>query len=149
MSEIRDQLKAWENEGWLVKGYLVEGDDTLYWVVREDMERLSKSEAVGNRVLTTTDPVAQYLQQEIKERYNLGTCYLVFKGTEMVGAFKATRRSGVLAYTDFVGNEEAMKILQDFGRRWGLKVTEKKFEEGEDDWELMLWYEKRKMMPED
>jgi ATP-dependent Lhr-like helicase len=149
MSEIRDQLKAWENEGWLVKGYLVEGDDTLYWVVREDMERLSKSEAVGNRVLTTTDPVAQYLQQEIKERYNLGTCYLVFKGTEMVGAFKATRRSGVLAYTDFVGNDEAMKILQDFGRRWGLKVTEKKFEEGEDDWELMLWYEKRKMMPED
>ena len=149
MSEIRDQLKTWEEQGWLIKGYFVEGDDTLYWLVAEDLERLSKSEAVGNRVLTTTDPVAQYLQQEIKERYNLGTCYLVFKGTEMVGAFKATRRAGVLAYTDFIGNDEAMKILQDFGRRWGLKVMEKKFEEGEDDWELMLWYEKRKMMPED
>jgi len=144
MSEIRDQLKAWEDEGWLIKGYFVEGDDTLYWLVTEDLDRLSKAEAVGNRVLTTTDPVAQYLQQEIKETYNLGTCYLVFKGTEMVGAFKATRRSGTLAYTDFVGNDEAMRILQEFGRRWGLKVMEKKFEEPEDEWELMLWYEKRK-----
>jgi hypothetical protein len=54
-----------------------------------------------------------------------------------------------LAYTDFVGNDEAMKILHDFGRRWGLKVMEKKFEEGEDDWELMLWYEKRKGQSED
>ncbi len=149
MSEIRDQLKAWEDQGWLVKGYFVEGDDSLYWLVTEDMARLSQSDTTGNRVLTTTDPVAQYLQQEIKERYNLGTCYLVFKGTEMVGAFKATRRSGILAYTDFVGNDEAMKILHEFGRRWGLKVMEKKFEEGEDDWELMLWYEKRKGQSED
>jgi ATP-dependent Lhr-like helicase len=145
MSEIRQFLKEWEDEGWLVKGYFVEGDHTLYWLIAEDIEKLPEAEATRQMVLTTTDPVTQYLSQEIKEWFNIGTCYLIFKGTELVGAFKATKRSGTLAYTEFIGDTEARKIVQTFGRNWGLKVTEKKDEAPEDDWDLMLWYEKRKV----
>lgn len=148
MSEIRQLLKEWEDGGWLVKGYLVEGDETLYWMVTEDMDKVDGMEVKGERVLTTTDPVAQYLSQEVKERFNIGTCYLVLEGTEIVGAFKATKRSGTLAYTEFIGDKKALGIVQRFGRRWGLKVTERKDEKVEDDWDLMLWYEKRKVPEE-
>jgi ATP-dependent Lhr-like helicase len=145
MSEIRSAFSKWEGEGWLVKGYLVEGDDTLYWIIADDLKKMNDFSFSKKMVLTPTDPIAQYLFEEIRNKFNIGTCYVVFDGSKMVGAFKATKRGGTLNYTQFMDEGGAAEIVKGFGRRWSLKITEKEDDaEEEDDWELMLWYEKRR-----
>lgn len=144
MSELRGHLKQWEQEGWLVKGYLVEGSDALYWIIKEDLPKVMSMEFRGRLVLSPTDTLTQYLAQEIRERFNIGACFVVLDGTEMAGAFKATTRGGTLTVTRMVG-PRVDDIIRDFSRRWGLKVeySDKEAPPPTDEWEIITWYEKQ------
>jgi ATP-dependent Lhr-like helicase len=144
MAEIRDLLKEWELEGWLVKGYLVEGSDALFWIVKSDLGKVFGLDFKGKIVLSPTDALTQYLSQEIRDRFGIGSCFVVIEGTEMTGAFKATLRGGTLSVSQVVGPTTA-DALKDFSRRWGLKVeySDSESPPPTDEWEIITWYEKQ------
>ncbi len=145
MQEIRTLLHRWEQEGWLVKGYLMEGSDTLYWALAAELDSLERYGGSGEVVLPNTDPVVQLWGEEIRARFQLGSAYLVLKDGELVAAIKAHRKGGQLNYGEVVGDERGLETLKAFGRRWGLKTSPKEEETAdadEEDWELMLWYER-------
>jgi len=144
MAEIRDLLKEWELEGWLVKGYLVQGSDALFWMIRSDLDKMATIDFKGRIVLSPTDALSQYLSQQIRDRFGIGSCFVVIEGTEMTGAFKATLRGGTLSVSQVVGPNTA-EVLRDFSRRWGLKVeyTDNEAPPPTDEWEIITWYEKQ------
>jgi ATP-dependent Lhr-like helicase len=144
MAEIRDLLKEWELEGWLVKGYLVSGSDALFWIIKQDLDNVDGLDFKGRIVLSPTDALSQYLSQEIRDKFGIGSCFVVIEGTEMTGAFKATMRGGTLSVTQIVGPTTA-EVLRDFSRRWGLKVeyTDSEAPPPTDEWEIITWYEKQ------
>jgi len=144
MTELRGYLKQWEQEGWLVKGYLVEGSDALYWIIKSDLESVPALDFRGRIVLSPTDTLTQYLSQEIREKFGIGACFVVLDGTEMAGAFKATTRGGTLTVTHMVG-PRVDDAIRDFARRWGMKVeyTDKETPAPTDEWEIITWYEKQ------
>ncbi len=144
MHEIRSFLREWEREGWLVKGYLVEGSEALYWIIKEDLQRVHQMEFDGRLVLSPADALSQYLAQEIRDRFGMGSSFVVLEGMEMVGAFKATTRGGVLTITQLAG-KAAEGAAREFARRWGLKLefSDKDTVQPTDEWELISWYERR------
>jgi ATP-dependent Lhr-like helicase len=144
MNELRGHLKQWELDGWLVKGYLVEGSDALYWMIKEDLPKVMSMDFKGRIVLSPTDTLTQYLSQEIREKFNIGACFVVLEGTEMAGAFKATTRGGTLTVTQMVG-PKVDETIREFSRRWGMKVeySDKEAPPPTDEWEIITWYEKQ------
>jgi ATP-dependent Lhr-like helicase len=142
MAETRSILRELEDEGYLTKGYLFEGDRTLYWIVKDDLRRIG-SKAFGlSFVLSPADPLWSYLQQDIRERWGLGTCFVVFQGTEMIGAFKGKVTKGELKVTRFKGDGSCWKLIREFALKNNLRFSEE-FEKV-DDWEVMTLYEKTK-----
>jgi len=144
MAEIRDLLKEWEQEGWLVKGYLVEGSDALFWIVKADIGKVAGLDFRSRIILSPTDALSQYLSQEIRDRFGIGSCFVVMEGTEMTGAFKATLRGGTLSVSQIVGPNTS-EALREFSRRWGLKVeySDSEAPPPTDEWEIITWYEKQ------
>ncbi|MEM4729379.1 MAG: ATP-dependent helicase [Thermoplasmata archaeon] len=144
MAELRGLLKEWENEGWLVKGYLVEGSEALFWIIKEDLDKVPQMEFRERVVLSPSDALSHYMAQEIRDRFGMGACFVVLDATEMTGAFKATVRAGVLTITQMVG-ERTEEAAREFARRWGLRIefSEKDAGRPTDEWELISWYERR------
>ena len=42
MKELRSTLAELERDGFLVKGFLVDGDENVHWAMREDLGRIGK-----------------------------------------------------------------------------------------------------------
>jgi len=145
MGEIRKFLKEWEREGWLVKGYLVEGSGTLYWMLKDDLEKVEALEFKGKVVLAPTDALSQFLGEEIRNKFSIGSCFVVLEGPEMTGAFKATTRGGTLSVSSVVGADSTSNTAKEFARQWGYKVefVEPGEAQATDEWEIITWYEKR------
>ncbi|MEM2899564.1 MAG: ATP-dependent helicase [Thermoplasmata archaeon] len=149
MTEIRKLLRELEDAGLLVKGYFIEGDDALYWMIKSDFEAnmIGKYHFRGEFVLSPLDPLSHYLHEEIRKQFGLGSCFVIFRGSKMTGAFKANKKGNVLTLYKFVGGEEEKRTMRQFESSWGLRISDGKDEktnerQEEDDWELMLWWEK-------
>ena len=75
-------------------------------------------------MLTPEDRLSLYLAPWIRERFRLGSCYTIFDGAEMKGAFKARRRGNGLLIETFIGEEREWETLEEFSRRRGLVLSE-------------------------
>jgi hypothetical protein len=149
MTEIRKLLRELEDAGLLVKGYFIEGDDALYWMIKSDFESnmIGKYHFRGEFVLSPLDPLSHYLHEEIRKQFGLGSCFVIFRGSKMTGAFKANKKGNVLTLYKFIGGEEEKRTMRQFESSWGLRISDGKEDktserQEEDDWELMLWWEK-------
>ncbi len=140
MEETRKLLRQLEREGHLVKGFFREGDSTLYWVLKEDLDKLGKIAFREQFILTPRDNLSVYLREEIRKRWNSGYRMVAFDGTEMIAAFKVRFRKGEIVITDFEGETEARNILKDFSIENDIRIVEESKEM--DDWEMVMWYEK-------
>jgi ATP-dependent Lhr-like helicase len=143
MHEIRDYLSEQEAGGRLAKGFFIEGDETLYWMIRDDLDRIGPLSCDESFVLSPFDQLALFLAAEIRRKFRIGSCFVIFNKGEMTGAFKGTKKGNTLILSQFVGGEEEQGILRSFERQWGLRVTA--HEEGEqmDDWEIMRFWEEK------
>jgi ATP-dependent Lhr-like helicase len=142
MAETRRILRELEDEGFLVKGFLAAGESSLYWAVKRELKRIPGSEFHRSFVLSPTDGLHLYLRSEIQARWGMGSCYVIFNGTEMVAAFKANKRKGNLTVTEYVGDPEGREVL----RRWALE-NDLRVREGPggaelEEWEVEEWWEK-------
>ncbi|MCK4444523.1 MAG: winged helix DNA-binding domain-containing protein, partial [Thermoplasmata archaeon] len=140
MDEIRRTLRQLEKEGHLVKGFFLEGDDTLHWALKEDLDKLGKIKFKERFILTPRDNLSVYLREEIRQKWNSGYRMVAFDGTEMIAAFKVRFRKREIVITDFEGDTGARNLLKDFSVENDVRIVEEHKEM--DDWEMVMWYEK-------
>ncbi len=141
IDEIKDMLGRLEQEGKLSKGFFVEGDEALYWMITQDLEVVPRMTFRYSFVLSPFDQLSQLLSQEIRKKFRIGSCFVIFSGTEMTGAFKGTKKGNTLTLTEFIGGDRERKILRLFEREWGLSVRKPTRAVDVDDWELMRYWE--------
>lgn len=140
MGETRKILRDLEGDGYLAKGFLKEGENTLYWIVREDLDKIPQIQFRERFVLTPHDSLFHYLRNYIRKKLGRGYCYVIFDGTHIKGYFEAKRKRHELTITDFQGEPGSRKILKGFSAVNHIWITEER--EGPTDWEIMQWYEK-------
>ncbi|MEE9224404.1 MAG: ATP-dependent helicase [Thermoplasmata archaeon] len=140
MEETRRILRHLEREGHLIKGFFVEGNDTLHWIVKEDLDRIGKIDFDGKFILTPRDNLAVYLRQHIRDKWDSGYRMVAFDGTDMIAAFKVRFRKNEIVMTDFDGDTAARNILKEFSIQNDIRIVEERREM--DDWELVMWYDK-------
>jgi ATP-dependent Lhr-like helicase len=140
MGETRQRLREFEREGWLTKGFLARGERTVYWIVKEDVDRVEQASFRRKFVLTPMDNLFLYLRQDIVNRFHSGYCYVVFDGTEMVASFKARRRKTEFVITEFEGEPEARRIVDAWQEENELAVHEEV--DRISDHEVMEWFAK-------
>ncbi len=141
IDEIKETLQRLESEGKLAKGFFLEEDDSLYWIIRRDIQVLPKMSFKYSFVLSPFDQLAQLLSQEIRRQFRIGSCFVIFVGSEMAGAFKGTKKGNTLTLTEFIGGDRERKVLRLFEREWGLSVRKPTKTQEIDDWELMRYWE--------
>jgi hypothetical protein len=143
MHEIRDYLSEQERAGKLAKGFFIDGDETLYWMIQEDLSAIGQLKCEESFVLSPFDQLALFLAAEIRRKFRIGSCFVIFNKGEMAGAFKGTKKGNTLLLSQFVGGEEEKNVLRSFERQWGLRVTEHEEGEQQDDWEIMRFWEEQ------
>ncbi|MEE9163886.1 MAG: crosslink repair DNA glycosylase YcaQ family protein, partial [Thermoplasmata archaeon] len=138
MGEIRRILRELEREGVLVKGFLIEGEAAVYWMLNDGL--LGQVAYKGKFVLSPWDNLSFYLRDYLHERWRMGSCYAAFDGSRSVAAFKARKRGDRLMITEYQGDSSAEELLRAFAYQNDLTLQA----EGEevDEWELIRWYEK-------
>jgi Lhr-like helicase/DNA-binding Lrp family transcriptional regulator len=141
IDEIKATLGRLEEDGKLAKGFFVDGDESLYWIIKKDLKVLPKMVFKYSFVLSPFDQLAQLLSQEIRRKFRIGSCFVIFVGAEMAGAFKGTKKGNTLTLTEFIGGDRERKVLRLFEREWGLSVRKPKKTQEIDDWELMRYWE--------
>ena len=140
MGEIRRVLRELEEEGVLVKGFFREGSDKLYWLVKEDLEKVGATSVNRKFVLTPMDLLFHYLRHRIGAEFRLGWCFVIFDGPKMVGAFKAKKKGNELTVSEFIGDQKARAIVREFANTNRIWIRDQL--DRTDDWEIIEWYEK-------
>jgi ATP-dependent Lhr-like helicase len=148
MRELRSMLAELEQDGMLVKGFLLEGDDTMHWMLANDVGSIRGIEAPDRFVLTSDDNLAVYLQYPwIRNQFGC-TCNVIFEGVEMKAAYKARTRGKDIVIVEFTGDREARRTLNEHIRTLGLTLRD---EEGDRlaEWEIQEFFEKTHLGEED
>jgi ATP-dependent Lhr-like helicase len=141
MRELRSALADLEKEGLLVKGFLLQGDDTMQWMLAEDVDKVKGIEPPERFVLTSDDNLAVYLQYPWIRAHFGCTCNVIFDGVEMKAAYKARTRGKDISIVEFIGDREARRTLNEHIRSLGLTLRD---EEGDrlPEWEIQEFFEK-------
>jgi hypothetical protein len=140
MAEVRQLLREFEDEGLLVKGFFVRGERTVYWMLKEDLDRVGTLRFAERFVVTPLDNLSLYLRRQIADTWGMGVSYLVFDGPRAVALFKAKRRKWEFQITEFVGEPAARSIVKGWGEANDITVVEDASRIADD--EVMEWYEK-------
>ncbi len=138
MAEVRSLLRELEEEGLLMKGFLVRGDPTLYWALKD----LPLEEPFEERfLLSPRDNLNVYLRPYLTQKWGMGGyVFAAFDGPRDIAVFKARIRGDSLTITDFQGDTQARELVRSFSLRNDVRVEEDS--DVPDDWELIQWYER-------
>jgi ATP-dependent Lhr-like helicase len=104
---IREILRALEADGKLVKGYFINGDDTLYWMTIDSINKIGKYKFHDYQfVLSPQDPLAIYLSDMLHAKFGIRSgYYVVFDGTDMLCAFKAKKEKDKFVLVELLRGE--------------------------------------------
>lgn len=142
MKELRSTLAELEDEGFLVKGFLLEGDESVHWLLAEDVGRIGTVDAQEQFVLSPEDNLHSYLHPWIKQM--LGSSYhsLIMDGPRVVGSFRGKVKSRDMELQELHGGAEAKAILTRHLRSLGLTLRMPPSVDEVPDWEVQAFYEK-------
>ena len=112
--EIGAVLHEFEQDGTLIKGFLIKDLHEVCWGRKELLEEAKSIPPMRDFVLPPSDPLAPYFSGVLKEKFGFGSAYIVFKNAEPVGAFKANTRNKMIEVKDYEGKEEAWRIVKEF-----------------------------------
>jgi len=141
MRELRRILRELEDNGTLVKGYLREKDDTLYWIIKSDVRKMGKKKVEEGFVLAPQDRLVLYLRDVWKLRFGEVDQFLIFDGAECCGRFRAKLERHEITVWDFEGNVRANEIFREFSSRIG-RTAQRGDEERLSEWEIADFFEK-------
>ncbi|MCL2334064.1 MAG: ATP-dependent helicase [Candidatus Methanoplasma sp.] len=137
MAVVRKMLKDLEEEGFLVKGFLVKDDPTLRWMLKDDVG-LKPEKFKETFLLNTQDNLHIYLREMIKRECGATEC-VVFDGINIIGSFEGKVASSGAKVENFKGGDKAYKCIRDTAKSLGVKIEEKKSQE-DDDWDVSEFY---------
>ena len=137
MGIIRQVLAELEEEGMLVKGFFNENSATVYWMLKEDVDK--RIEPVRDLLLLNTqDNLHVYLRNLIKREVG-ATENVIFKGTRIIGSFKGKLTVSGAKVEDFKGTGEAQRFLKETAIAFGVKI-EKEEDPDDRDWNVSEFY---------
>jgi len=143
MRTIRKILSELVEEGFLSKGFLEKGDDTVYWILTEGLDTLSELNFEGKGVITTKDRLNLYFRDEIKEKFDLGASNVIFDGSKFVAAFDASFRSNTVDIKKYEGPKKYRKTIKDWAYDHNMNVKSRdKKKKSVSDYEIRKWYER-------
>tara|TARA_Y100001968_G_scaffold192776_2_gene176651 strand:+ start:5675 stop:11074 length:5400 start_codon:yes stop_codon:yes gene_type:complete len=130
--EISDVMREFQEDGTLIKGFLVDDQQDVCWGqlnLLDESSTISKSRDI---VIPPSDPLIHYFGSLLRERFGFGSAYLVFHREEPIAAFKANTREGVIHITDFVGDseleKEALRVMKEFAWEHDMPLRGKLYE---------------------
>ncbi|RZD33616.1 MAG: hypothetical protein CXT72_07420 [Methanobacteriota archaeon] len=112
--ELKAILNSFEEDGTLIKGFLIEDLHEVCWGRKELLEKSAEINPIRDFVLPPSDPIAPYFSGILKEKFGFGSAYLVFKNAEPVAAFKANTRNKIIEVKDYEGSEKGWRIVKEF-----------------------------------
>ena len=130
MSEIRGILYRLVEEKELTKGFMWKDSEMIVWCLTKDLKNIKRKEFKGSFVLHTTDRLSQYLSENIKQKYGLGTCHSIFNGPRCTGVFKVKKSGKEMTVTHFIGEKHERYVIEAWARQlhfnleWNLKHEE-------------------------
>ena len=137
MAAVRKMLKDLEEEGFLIKGFLIKDDPTLRWMLKDDID-IEPEPFKETFLLNTQDNLHIYLREMIKRECGATEC-VVFDGTKIIGSFEGKVASSGAKVENFKGSDKAYKCIRDTAKSLGVKIEEKKSQEDED-WDVSEFY---------
>jgi len=130
--EISDVMHEFEEDGTLIKGFLVDDLQDICWGRQELLEESSSLRKTRDLVVPPSDNLIHYFGGVLRERFAFGSAYMVFHNEEPIAAFKANTRDGTIEITDFVGDsdleKEALRVMKEFAWEHDTKLTGKLYE---------------------
>jgi len=140
--ELRSILAELEDEGFLVKGFLMEDDDSVHWLLSEDVGRIGTVKVQEQFVLSPDDNLHSYLHPWIKQM--LGSSYysLIMSGPRVLGSFRGKVKARDLELQELQGGAEARAVLATHLRSLGLTLRMPSAVDEMPDWEVQAFYEK-------
>ncbi len=115
--ELKSVLFELENNGEMIKGFLINDLNEVCWGRKEELEKSSEISPMRDFVLPPSDPLNPYFTDICRQKFGFGTAYLVFHNGEPIAAFKANTRNARIDVTDWEagGNENlAWRIVKEF-----------------------------------
>ena len=137
MGMTRRILAELEDEGHLVKGFLLENDPTLRWILAADKD-IKPKPFIERFLLNTQDNLHYYLRDHIKKLCGASEC-VIFAGTEIIGSFKGKVAISGAKVEDFKGSDKANRYIKEVAKSLGVKIDEGKSSEDED-WDVSEFY---------
>ncbi|MFP4051508.1 MAG: ATP-dependent helicase [Thermoplasmata archaeon] len=143
MAELRKILSELVEEDLLVKGFLKRNDETVYWMLNDGLDKIEEINFDDSFVLSTKDRLNLYFRDEIKDKFDLGTCHLIFQGPEMAAAFTAKISDGLVNVKKFEGPKRYKKIIREwaYDHNMGVRINKKNKKKRVSDYEIRKWYE--------
>ncbi len=138
MSVVRRLLGELEDEGFLVKGFLVKDDPTVRWILAEDADRPVEP-VTGMMLLNNQDNLHIYFRDIIKRRTGSNTPNLILDGTEIAGTFNGKLTISGAKVEDFQGTDAAHRYLREIAQSLGVKIG-KDMQVEEEDWDVAEFY---------
>ena len=127
--EISDVLHEFEEDGTLIKGFLIDDGQEICWGRLDLLGEIDKISKSRDFVIPPSDPLIHYFGSLLRERFGFGSAYLVFHKEEPIAAFKANTRNDRIEITDFVGDsdleKEAIRVMKEFAWEHDMPLTGK------------------------
>jgi len=142
MGEIREILSELVEEGELIKGFFLEGSDKVHWMLSKGPGKIPDVDINKKFVITQKDRLNLYFRGEIKEKFDLGACYVVFDGTEIAAAFNANVSNGMIDIKEYEGPKKYRNIIKKWAYENNMGIKQKKKKKRVSDYEIQKWYER-------
>lgn len=140
MAIIRQILADLEKEGVLVKGFFLKDDPTLYWMLKEDVDKQIQPLRNEMLLLNVQDNLHVYLRDYIRKETESATSVAIFKGTKIVGSFKGKLTISGAKVEDFKGSPEAKRYLKEVSVSLGVKIDANQRVQEDKDWDISEFY---------
>jgi ATP-dependent Lhr-like helicase len=139
MGELRASLAELEDEGLLVKGFFREGDPTVMWMLKDDINS-DIEQADEMFLLNTQDNLHVYLREMIKQECGSSE-NVIFDGTKIAGSFKGKLTITGAKTDDLRGTDAAVRFVKELSAALGVRADRQKREE-DKDWDVCEFYHK-------
>ena len=141
MREIRRTLRRLEDDGVLVKGFMLRGSGVLHWASTHAFGMLGRTTFSGSAILSPEDNLTQFLRAAHRDVLPETGRYAIFKGVTLVGSFEGKVKGNRLEVSGLQGEPDCEELISRYARLLGLALTDR--QEGRiSDWEIMDFYQR-------
>jgi len=141
MRDLRSLLSELVDEGFLVKGFLSTEDDSMRWVLKEDLKRIKGMQCRERFVLALDDDLHVYLAEDIRREMGRTAFWCVMDGPRFATFFRAQTKGSELTVFNWEGDGPSKSALRRHLKSLGMTLALQAVDEI-PEWEVQEFYEK-------